>query len=129
MSGGLHQAPADFMRRLRSETGIEDLQLELDYDESEKRGGPVWGVWTLQRGYPHLICQWSHPLDGNLTGLASLISRHDYSKNGGRKAFESSILGRVEAREKEKRRKFKDWSRGVAEYSRDAFRKLAYGEE
>lgn len=129
MGGGFHRAPAAFLKSLRRMTGIEDLLLELNWEESEKRGGPVWGVWTLQRGEPHLICQWKHPLDGNLDGLASLIARHDYMKNGGQRAFRKRIMDSLSYKEREKKRKFKDWARGVADYSRDAFRKMAYGEE
>ena len=129
MGGGFHRAPAAFLKRLRSMTGIEDLLLELNWDESEARGGPVWGVWTLQRGEPHLICQWLHTLDGNLDGLASHIAKHDYAKNGGNRAFARRIIDSVKANEREKKRKFRDWAHGVAEYSRDAFRKMAYGEE
>lgn len=129
MAGGFHRAPVGFLSELRRATGIEDLQLELNWEASEERGGPVWCVWTLQRGEPHMVCRWEHSLDGNLTGLASHISKHDYLKNGGRRAFSDRIVGSVLANEREKKRKFKDWSYGVAEYSRDAFRKMAYGEE
>ena len=128
MGGGFHRAPVDFLKRLRSVTGIEDLRLELNVEESDRRGGPVWGVWTLYRGEPYLICQWNHVLDGNLDGLASHIANLDYTKNGGRREYSKRIMDSLNGAEREKRRKFRDWSRGVADYSRDAFRKMAYGE-
>lgn len=128
MSGGLTRAPADFLSSLRRLTEIGDLQLELNWEASEQRGGPVWGVWTLVKGQPHMICEWRHPLDGNLDGLASLIAKHDYLKNGGRRAFSKNVMDAIHGREREKKRRFRDWARGVADYGRDAFRKMSYGE-
>jgi hypothetical protein len=122
------KAPAGYERALRRRLDDPTLTLWFNQQESEGQGGQVWHVLSIQRGGWHTVCTWEHPLDGNLDAICNKVARHDYLKNGGKRKFADSFMAGRVRQEQEKRRRFRDWASGVADYSRDAFRAMAYGE-
>lgn len=129
MQGGLHRPPAGYTRSLRRLTEVPGLWLEFDPEEAEKSDAPAWKVMVRQKDEEHVIVWWPHNLDGNLEALARRVSEQDHLRNGGAKAYARRVYRSVIANEREKERRFRDTMRGIADYSRDAFRKLAYDEE
>lgn len=124
----MHAPPTGFVKKLRDLTQTPTLDVAFDLEQAESTGQPAWGIYYVLHGERVLIAFWPRPLDGNLAAVAQFVGRLDYARNGGPRTYGQEIMGAFEAQERSKRQRRKDYLRGVAEYSRDVFRAMAYGE-
>lgn len=125
----LHRPPTGYLSALRRLTEIPSLALGFDDEDAAEHDRPAWKVMAMTGSGYVMVCDWPHALDGNLDALAAKIARHDYLRNGGLKKHGQALMARWEAKQTARRNRFRDQVRGIADYSRNAFRKLAYGEE
>lgn len=128
MANTMHRPPAGFVERLRKIAGIPGLEVDFDAEQADLTNEPAWGLYYKVRGERVLIGFWPRPLDGNLDAVARFLGRLDYSRNGGVEQYGKGIMDGFEAKERAKRQRRRDYLRGVADYSRDIFRAMAYGE-
>lgn len=120
--------PSGYVTALRRRTEIPTLQLWFDADKSNSLGRACWQVVAIDGGEHTQVCQWIHPLDGNMDALAQQIAKMDYLRNGGQRQFGERIMERLKRSRDDRAKARRNRFEGIADYAKGVFRAMANGE-